>query len=145
MSEVAKTASCLCGGISFEIAGPIHHVRFCHCANCRKFSGASHSAWGLIDTAHLIIGQLNTSITRYNAGNGFRAFCSNCGSPLWYEPTGLPHFRGIPLGVIDRDESVPSPELHVWTRSKVSWAPILDDLPQYETHPYAASYNSGSN
>jgi len=38
-------------------------------------------------------------------------------------------------GVMDSDEGVPSPELHVWTRSKESWAPMLDELPQHETNP----------
>ena len=98
-------ASCLCGGVTYEITGPIHRGRYCHCVHCRKFSG-----------------------------NGLRVFCSSCGSPLWYEPTRLPQFRGIPLGVID-DEGVPEPEMHVWTKSSVSWASISDDLPQHDTHP----------
>jgi hypothetical protein len=127
-------ASCLCGGVTYEITGPVLRARYCHCAHCRKFSGTAHAAWGLIETAHLVISQSNTGIGKYDSGNGFRVFCSSCGSPLWYEPTRLPQFRGIPLGVID-DEGVPSPQMHVWTKSKVSWASILDDLPQHDTHP----------
>ena len=80
------------------------------------------------------MGQVNPGVTKYNAGKGNRVFCSTCGSPLWFEPEKLPQFRGIPLGVIDAGD-VPNPEMHVWTRSKVSWAPISDDLPQYDTHP----------
>jgi hypothetical protein len=48
MDEAGKTASCLCGGVQYEITGPIHHTRICHCKDCRKFSGASHSASGLV-------------------------------------------------------------------------------------------------
>jgi hypothetical protein len=127
-------ASCLCGGITYEITGPILRGRYCHCSDCRKFSGNSHAAWGLIETAHLVIGQSNTAVGKYDSGKGFRVFCSSCGSPLWYEPTHLPQFRGIPLGVID-DEGVPRPEMHVWTKSKVSWASISDGLPQHDSHP----------
>ena len=127
-------ASCLCGGVTYEITGPILRARYCHCAHCRKFSGTAHAAWGLIEAAHLVIGQSNTGVGKYDSGNGLRVFCSSCGSPLWYEPTHLPQFRGIPLGVID-DEGVPKPEMHVWTKSKVSWASISDDLPQHDTHP----------
>ena len=127
-------ASCLCGGVTYEITGPIRRVRYCHCADCRKFSGTAHAAWGLIETAHLAIGQSNTGVSKYDSGKGLRVFCSSCGSPLWYEPTRLPQYRGIPLGVID-DEGVPEPEMHVWTKSKVSWASISDGLPQHDTHP----------
>jgi hypothetical protein len=102
--------------------------------HCRKFSGTAHAAWGLIDTAHLVLGQSNTGVSKYDSGNGLRVFCSSCGSPLWYEPTGLPQFRGIPLGVID-DEGVPQPQMHVWTKSKASGSSISDNLPRHVTHP----------
>ena len=127
-------ASCLCRGVTYEITGPIQRTRYCHCAHCRKFSGTAHAAWGLIETAHLTVERSSGGFSKYNSGNGLRVFCSSCGSPLWYEPTGLPQFRGIPLGVID-DEGVPVPQMHVWTKSKVSWASISDELPQYDTHP----------
>jgi hypothetical protein len=127
-------ASCLCGCVTYEITGPIQRARYCHCAHCRKFSGTSHAAWGLIETVHLVVDPSTTSVGKYDSGNGLRVFCSSCGSPLWYEPTRMPQFRGISLGVID-DEGVPGPEMHVWMKSKVSWAAILDDLPQHETHP----------
>jgi hypothetical protein len=74
------------------------------------------------------------SVTKYDSGGGLRVFCSTCGSPLWYEPAGLPQFRGVPLGAID-DRGVPQPQMHVWTKSKLSWVSIPDDLPQHETHP----------
>ena len=134
MAEAENRASCLCGATRYEIRGPIHHARFCHCGNCRKFSGASHAAWGLVATDHLVLLTPDAPITRYNAGKGERAFCRSCGSPLWFEPEALPRYRGIPLGVIDSG-AVPSPDMHVWTGSKVAWAEIADGLPQHVTHP----------
>jgi hypothetical protein len=127
-------ASCLCGGVTYEITGPVHNGRYCHCSHCRKFSGTACAAWGLIETVHLVVGASGTRISQYDSGKGLRAFCSSCGSPLWYEPAGLPQFRGIPLGVID-DGEVPGPQMHVWTKSKVPWASISDGLPQHDTHP----------
>jgi hypothetical protein len=46
----------------------------------------------------------------------------------------MPQFRGIPLGALE-DDGAPSPTMHVWTRSKVPWTSIADDLPQHATHP----------
>ena len=128
-------ASCLCGGITYEITGPLQRARYCHCTNCRKFSGTAYAAWGLVETAHLVISQANTGLGKYDSGNGLRVFCNTCGSPVWYEPTRLPQYRGIPLGVIDDDDGVPKPEMHVWMKSKVSWDCVSDALPQHDTHP----------
>ena len=127
-------ASCLCGGVAVEITGPIHHTRYCHCVHCRKFSGTAQAAWGLIDTAHLVIVRSATGVSKFNSGKGLRVFCNSCGSPLWYEPAHLQQYRGIPLGVID-DDGVPAPAMHVWMKSHMSWAAISDDLPQHDTHP----------
>jgi hypothetical protein len=126
--------SCLCGAISYEITGGIRNARYCHCANCRKFSGTAYAAWGLIGTDQLTLTSPEGGVTKYASAGGYRVFCTTCGSPLWYEPAALPQFRGIPLGAIE-DSGVPAPAMHVWTKSKVSWVSILDDLPQHATHP----------
>jgi hypothetical protein len=127
--------SCLCGAVSVEIQGPLRSARYCHCANCRKFSGTAYAAWGLAETSSVTITPSIPNVTKFNSGGGLRVFCSACGSPLWYEPAGLPQFRGIPLGAID-EGAVGEPEMHVWMQSKVSWASMSDDgLPQHQTHP----------
>jgi len=126
--------SCLCGSVAFEIEDAIHDARFCHCTNCRKFSGAPFAAWGLIETRNLRLSPPDPGVTKYDSGGGLRVFCSMCGSPLWYEPADMPHYRGIPLGVVD-DGEVPAPAMHVWLRSKVAWMSIADALPKHETYP----------
>lgn len=126
--------SCLCKKVSIEIRGAIHNARFCHCSNCRKFSGTAFAAWGLVETRHFIVNAASSDVTRYDSGGGLRAFCSSCGSPLWYEPANVPAFRGVPLGVVDEGD-VPTPGMHVWTKSKAAWASIDDTLPQHDTHP----------
>ncbi len=125
--------NCLCGRVSIEIHGAIHNARFCHCATCRKFSGTAVAAWGLVPAGHLVVSG-ESNVTKYDSGGGLRVFCSACGSPLWYEPANVPAFRGIPLGMVDEGD-VPTPGMHVWTKSKVPWASIDDALPRHETHP----------
>ena len=39
MSEVIATGSCLCGGVRYQVTGPVHDVTACHCTQCRKQSG----------------------------------------------------------------------------------------------------------
>jgi hypothetical protein len=131
---VTIKGSCLCGDVSLRIEGPLRNARFCHCANCRKFSGTAYAAWGLVQAEHLTVTPPESKVTKFNSGKGLRAFCTSCGSPLWYEPAGMPQLLGIPLGVIDAGD-VPKPAMHVWTKSKVDWISMPDDCPVHETHP----------
>ena len=34
-----KTGSCLCGGVAFEMRGPLKPITACHCTQCRKQTG----------------------------------------------------------------------------------------------------------
>ena len=126
--------SCLCRKIAFEITGPIVSPRYCHCENCRKFSGTGYAAWGVVRSSELVVTRYDSGTTKYDSGGGLRVFCSSCGSPLWFEPRDLQQFRGIPLGAIDVGD-VPTPEMQVWTKSKASWSAVLEGIPHHETHP----------
>ena len=37
--QLMKTGSCLCGGVAFEMRGPLEPVTACHCIQCRKQTG----------------------------------------------------------------------------------------------------------
>jgi hypothetical protein len=94
----------------------------------------AYAAWGVVQANDLMVTAGESGVTKFDSGGGLRVFCSSCGSPLWYEPANVPTFRGIPLGVIDAGD-VPTPQMHVWMKSKVSWASFEDELPRHETHP----------
>ena len=76
----------------------------------------------------------DVNVAKFNSGRGLRCFCSNCGSPVWFESLDYPEIVAIPLGVLDSGE-IPAPEMHLWTQSKPTWCVINDELPQHETHP----------
>lgn len=126
--------SCLCKSITFELGGELRSARYCHCENCRKFSGMSPAVWAMAESAQLAITSEAASIAQYDSGRGVRCFCSNCGSPLWFKSLDDPEIVAIPLGVLD-DSDIPPPEKHLWVKSKPAWCAITDKLPQFETHP----------
>ena len=40
MNETAThTGGCLCGGVRYEVDGPLRDVVACHCSQCRRTSG----------------------------------------------------------------------------------------------------------
>ncbi|WP_082305887.1 MULTISPECIES: GFA family protein [unclassified Pseudoalteromonas] len=126
--------SCLCKEVTFTINGNLHSGRYCHCDNCRKFSGTSPAAWAMAQSADVVICSANNCVSKFNSGRGQRCFCSHCGSPLWFESLEYPDTIAIPLGVLDHGY-IPPLRMHIWTQSRPTWCAIHDELPQHKTYP----------
>lgn len=80
----ARTGSCLCGAVKFEVNGPLRDVVLCHCAMCRKTHGHI-GAYTNAPKAHLRL--IETRGLKWYASSGFarRGFCSECGASLFWE------------------------------------------------------------
>ncbi len=127
----AHTGSCLCGGVRFEIEGPLAPIQVCHCAQCRKAQGApfatnipvARSAWHLLAGAELLSG--------YESSPGkHRVFCRRCGAPVLSRRDSLPDVVRIRAGLLDEPIAT-RPGLHFHVASNCQWWPIDDALPQY--------------
>jgi hypothetical protein len=137
----AVRGSCLCGGVKFEITGPLRQPLNCHCSNCRKQHGAAFRSRVRVLAADFRWIQGEELVRYYQSSPDFhRGFCSNCGSPIVNRPG--PNARnapvqpelGVPLGILDDDPAV-RPACHVFVGSKAPWFEITDDLPQHEEYP----------
>jgi hypothetical protein len=60
--------SCLCGTVSYEVNGNIRFPRYCHCANCRKFSGTAYAARGLVRADQFNIATPDARVTKFDSG-----------------------------------------------------------------------------
>ena len=84
------TGGCLCGGVRYEVHGPLRDVLVCHCMFCRRMN--THvGAYAACAPEDLKL--VNSSKLRwYRSSPGARrGFCSKCGSALFWEPTPLTH------------------------------------------------------
>jgi len=143
----AVRGSCLCGGVKFEIDGPLLRPLNCHCTFCRKQQGAAFRSRARVRRDDFKWLQGEELLTYYEAIPGYRrGFCRVCGSPIvnraepgsplaQHNPQSLDEF-GIALAVLDDDPSV-RPESHCFVASKAPWFEITDDLPQYPGYPPA--------
>ena len=121
--------SCACGGICFEIDA-VRSMTHCHCAICRKLTGASFATYAHVEKAKFRWRAGQELIIRYESAPGsFRAFCRVCGSRA---PGQAPYLAtvSVPAGLLDDDPGV-RPLLHVFTSSKAPWWEITGDLPQF--------------
>jgi len=135
--------SCLCGGVKFEIAGPLLSPLNCHCSQCRKQHGAAFRSRARVRAADFRWLQGMELVRYYESSPDFhRGFCSKCGSPIVnrpgpnsknarHNPAAVDEL-GVPLAILDNPPARPA--CHVFVGSKAPWFEITDDLPQYEEY-----------
>src|SRR5438270_14055109 len=74
--------SCLCGGVKFEIDGPLHRASNCHCSMCRKQHVAAFRSRARLAKADFKWIEGEALVTFYESSpGGLRGFCRVCGSP----------------------------------------------------------------
>jgi hypothetical protein len=129
----AIRGSCLCGGVKFEITGPLRRPLHCHCSRCRKQHGAAFRSRVRVRIEDFQWLQGAELLQFYESSPGFhRGFCRVCGSPV-VNKSSRPEF-GVPLGILDDEPGVRA-ELHCFVADKASWYEITDELPQHDGYP----------
>jgi hypothetical protein len=83
MSEtISAKGSCLCGAVEIEAKTLVTSVGACHCSICRKWSGGPFLALDGKQAVHMT-GE--DKVSRYASSDwAERAFCSQCGTHLFY-------------------------------------------------------------
>ena len=125
--------SCLCGGVTFEIARCGGPFELCHCSRCRKVSGSAFMAGVAVrrEDFRLLTGA--DLIREYEAPlrvepPAYRvSFCARCGSPV-PDPNSTSEFMELAAGLLDDDPGV-RPQRHIFVECKARWDAITDGLP----------------
>ncbi len=92
---------CLCGGIRYAVRGELRDVINCHCERCRQFTGhhmAATSAFLQGISIHDADSLLRWFFPVPEAGY---AFCSRCGSSLFWQSAAVPSSWSICAGTLD--------------------------------------------
>ena len=78
---------CACGGVRYEVSGPLRPIVACHCTQCRRTSGHFVAATACRRSVFALL--KSETLKWFVAVPGFRrGFCSECGSSLFFEETG---------------------------------------------------------
>lgn len=124
--------SCLCGGVIYEVHGPLEVIKNCHCWRDRKATGAPHDSCLLapVSTLRWLQKAVLPVVYSLPEAPGFRTgFCRVCGTSL---PVLVPQATalGIPVGALDNDPGARA-RYHIFCGGKALWFEITDDLPQF--------------
>ena len=125
------TGHCLCQAVQYEVDDNFQYAGYCHCSDCRRFSGSAFSAMAGIPTPAFRLIQGEAALKRFEKSeNTVLTFCGHCGSSLYAEKPkrGMVHLR---LGTLNEAPSL-RPQFHSYVGSKAEWDSICDGLPQYE-------------
>ena len=117
-----RTGGCACGAVRFRITAPLMGVGACHCTDCQKASGGGPNYVGLAPTEALEVTKGEARMFRSHGDSGAevsRAFCADCGTPLWSVPPGGP-FTPVKLGALDDNEDL-TPTMHIYVASAPRW------------------------
>ncbi len=85
MSLEIHTGACLCGGVRYQVEGPLRPVVVCHCTQCRRQSGHYFAASSVAMEKFRIL--FDADLRWYRASDAAeRGFCGRCGSALFWRP-----------------------------------------------------------
>jgi hypothetical protein len=85
-------------------------------------------------------GEPKVYVSTSDAGNEVtRAFCAECGCPLFIRVLARPDIVGLRVGSLD-DPSEFRPEADIFVKSAQPWDHMNPDLPKHETYPPGRAY-----
>jgi hypothetical protein len=122
------TGGCRCGAVRFSARAEPHHVSYCHCADCRRATGAPLAAFVgfMADEVSVDGGELR----RFENGPVTRSFCGVCGSPISYADTRIGERIYFLLGVMDQP-ALYRPTQHAHVREQLPFVHMPDGLPRH--------------
>jgi hypothetical protein len=127
---------CACGAVRFRLASQPMFVHCCHCKDCQRQTGSAFALNALIEADRMNVLSGETHAVRLPADSGrphetFR--CTQCGTAVWSTYGGRPAIRFVRVGTLDEPAAL-TPDVHIYTRSKLPWIKLPDGVPAFEEY-----------
>ena len=126
--------SCLCGKVRYTYQGDITEIAMCHCSQCRKAQGGAYATNSPVETSKLVFTGAEFIKEFQSNSLKVRAFCSNCGSPLYSARRDLPDTRRLRIGTIETAFTCDN-RYHIYADSVAQWHEINDAYPKFKEMP----------
>jgi len=123
------SGSCNCGGVKYEVSGPMRTVTACHCGQCRKQTGHYYAATSVSD-ADLKMVQSDTLKWYAASDEAKRGFCGECGSALFWKRNNSSG-TSILVGTLDGETELKI-DKHIFVADKGDYYELDDGLPQFQ-------------
>ncbi|PPR32545.1 MAG: hypothetical protein CFH35_02117 [Alphaproteobacteria bacterium MarineAlpha9_Bin5] len=134
---VPFSGGCACGAIRYSCASKPRYMGNCHCRDCQQATGGAFFAAVVVKASDFSILSGEPSWFEKPADRGHimrRAFCSDCGSPLFIINEANTNARALYAGSLD-DPSWYEPSRNIYVASAQPWDLMHPDLPKDDGMP----------
>jgi hypothetical protein len=137
MAKVQREGGCACGEVRYRLTSRPMFVHCCHCLNCQRQTGSAFVVNLLIeaDRVELLAGEpVAISVPRDEAGKRKQKIyrCPTCQIAVFSQYTRRAIWF-VRAGTLD-DPSGVEPDVHIFTRSKLPWVTLPDDVPAFNVY-----------
>ena len=133
--SVSREGGCACGAVRYRLTSEPLFVHCCHCLNCQRQTGSAFVVNLLIEADRLeLLGDAPQPVDApRDDGSKQRIFrCPACQLAVFsqYSHPGIRFVRG---GTLDEPREI-TPDVHIFTRSKVGWVMLPESVPVFEIY-----------
>ena len=119
---------CLCGAVRYRLASEPFEAGYCHCATCRRATGAPVVAFGTVPFEDFQVS--GNPRHRRSSGFGERWFCTECGTQIAMHVDHQPDTIDFTIATLDDPEYL-RPQFHIFFGSRIEWFDTADRMPRY--------------
>jgi hypothetical protein len=124
---------CACGTVRYQLTSQPMFVHCCHCRNCQRETGTAFVLNALIETDRIALSGQEPDPVSVPTDSGrphdiYR--CHVCQTAVWSDYGRRPGMRFVRIGTLD-DPTALTPDVHIYTRSKLPWVALPDDVPAF--------------
>ena len=126
---------CACGKVQYRLTSSPMFVHCCHCLNCQRQTGSAFALNLLIEATQVeLLGATPVPVPVPRENGQHRIFrCPNCHVAVWSVYGGRAEILFVRAGTLD-DPATVSPDVHIYTRSKLPWIALPASIPAFEAY-----------
>jgi hypothetical protein len=129
------TGGCSCGAVRYRLTSEPLFVHCCHCLNCQRQTGSAFVINVLIEADRVEpLGEEPEAVSVPRSGGKKQKVwrCPTCRVAVYSQYT-TPKVRFVRAGTLDEPSAV-APDVHIFTRSKLPWVLLPDDVPAFDVY-----------
>ena len=127
------SGKCACGALHYRLIAKPMIVHCCHCKDCQRQTGTAFVINAIIERDNIEVHQGSTIVQTMPTDTGrphdlYR--CEDCGMTVWSDYGRRNTMVFVRVGTLDEPSLLP-PDVHIYTRSAVTWVQLPDDIPAF--------------
>jgi hypothetical protein len=133
--DAPREGGCACGAVRYRLTSDPLFTHCCHCLNCQRQTGSAFVINLLIEAerVQLLADNPRPVEVPRDDGSTQRIYrCAQCQVAVFSE-YGRPDVWFVRGGTLDEPRSV-TPDVHIFTRSKVSWLTLPESAPAFDVY-----------